>query len=256
MYLVYVDESGNTGLNLKDPQQPVFVLSALLLKEENWFQLEREYDTVLKKHLTDPLPDGFELHAMQIKNGTGVFKGVKLDKRLALRDEMLNLIHRSGAPLIYMRIIKKAFEKFCLENYGSGIHVDPYIMALPFICIEVDGYLKDKAHNALGMLIFDEQKEYYTHVERSIRMLRLDKTSLLQTSNIVEKGFFVDSKKSYALQLSDLVAYYIRKYEEYKLGFRVSDLDKQVFPIVEKLVVPGEFTRTKDIFNWVKQTWV
>lgn len=93
-------------------------------------------------------------------------------------------------------------------------------------------------------------------MERSIKILRLDKASLLKTNNIIEKGFFVDSKKSFALQLSDLVAYYIRKNEEFKLGFRVSDLDKQVFPMIEKLVVPGEFNRTKDIFNWVKQTWI
>jgi len=33
MNLVYIDESGNTGLNLKDPQQPVFLLAAMILPE-------------------------------------------------------------------------------------------------------------------------------------------------------------------------------------------------------------------------------
>jgi hypothetical protein len=234
----------------------VFVLSALIIKEENWFDLERKYRSILEKHLGSSLPEDFELHAMQLKNGSGAFKGVTLPQRILIRDQILSLLCDNKTPVIYMRIIKKAFEKFCLDNYGPGIHVDPYIMALPFICIQADNFLKEKAGNALGMMIFDEQKEYFTHAERSIRILRLDKASVLKTTNIIEKGFFVDSKKCFALQLSDLVIYYVRKYEEDKLGLRVSDIDKQTFPSIGKIIVPGEFSRQKDIFDWVKQTWV
>jgi len=70
------------------------------------------------------------------------------------------------------------------------------------------------------MFIFDEQKETLDDAERSLRTLRLDSTSVLKTSNIIEKGFFIDSSKSFALQLVDLAAYYIRKYEENELGLR------------------------------------
>ncbi len=216
MYLIYIDETGNTGLNLKDTQQPVFILCAMVLKEEHWFKMEKEYHSILNKHFSKALPEGFELHAIQLKNGTGAFKGMPMESRLALRNDMLGMIERFSIPFIYMRIIKRMFERFCAENYGPGIHVDPYIMALPFVCLEVDDFLRKKANNALGMFIFDEQKEYFLHVERSLHMLRLDKTSQLSTSNIIEKGFFVDSKKSFALQLGDLTAYYIRKYEENK----------------------------------------
>jgi Protein of unknown function (DUF3800) len=38
MYLIYLDESGNTGNNLQETQQPVFVLAALLVPEENTFE--------------------------------------------------------------------------------------------------------------------------------------------------------------------------------------------------------------------------
>jgi len=39
MNLVYIDESGSTGLNLKDSQQPVFLLAAMILPESKWFSL-------------------------------------------------------------------------------------------------------------------------------------------------------------------------------------------------------------------------
>lgn len=33
MHLVYLDESGNTGKDRKDSQQPVFVLAAMIVPE-------------------------------------------------------------------------------------------------------------------------------------------------------------------------------------------------------------------------------
>ena len=33
MHLIYLDESGQTGTNLKDPVQPIFVLGALIVPE-------------------------------------------------------------------------------------------------------------------------------------------------------------------------------------------------------------------------------
>ncbi len=40
MHLIYFDESGNTGNNLNDHQQPIFVLCALAVPEDRWLQVE------------------------------------------------------------------------------------------------------------------------------------------------------------------------------------------------------------------------
>ena len=36
MHFIYLDESGNTGNNLNDVTQPIFVLGALIVPEEKW----------------------------------------------------------------------------------------------------------------------------------------------------------------------------------------------------------------------------
>ena len=102
------------------------------------------------------------------------------------------------------------------------------------------------------MFIFDEQKENLDAAERSLRTLRLDPSSVLKTSNIVEKGFFVDSAKSFALQLIDVAAYYVRKYEEKRLGFRVNPIDIQTFPNIQKLISTGVASDFTDVLEWVK----
>ena len=108
-------------------------------------------------------------------------------------------------------------------------------MALPFVCMTVNQLLKEKGDEELGMFIFDEQKEYFVDAEQSIKTLRLDPDSVLKTTNIIEKGFFVDSKKSFAIQLADIAAFYARKFEENRLGLRVSEYHKQTFKTIDSI---------------------
>ena len=129
-------------------------------------------------------------------------------------------------------------------------------MALPFVCMEVDHFLCQSGTDQLGMFIFDEQKETLDDAERSLRTLRLDSTSILKTTNIIEKGFFIDSSKSFALQLVDLAAYYIRKYEENELGLRVSQVDKQTFFRIKDLVSMGVGSNIVDVLEWVKDHYI
>jgi hypothetical protein len=252
MNLVYVDESGNTGLNLKDSQQPVFILAAMIVPEREWFTLEENFFRIARSLLGDDLSYPFEIHATDLKSGRRLFKTMALETRLSFRDQILRLLADSNVAIIYRRIIKTKFEAFCVENYGPGIKVNPYVMALPFVCMEVDHYLRQRGPDQLGMLIFDEQKENLDAVERSPRTLRLDSTSILKTTNIVEKGFFVDSSKSFALQLVDMAAYHIRKYEESKLGFRVNPIDVRAFVDLKRLISTGVGSDLIDVVEWVK----
>lgn len=171
MNLVYVDQSGNTGLNLRDSQQPVFILAAMTVPERAWFTPEKDFFRVAKELFENELSYPFEIHAADLKCGRGLFKGLPLERRLSFRDDLLNLLADSGVTVVYRRIIKAKVEAFCMENYGPGIKVNPYVMALPFVCMEVDHYLRQKGPDQVGTLIFDEQKENLDVVERSLRNL-------------------------------------------------------------------------------------
>lgn len=74
MYLIYFDESGNSGTNLADPQQPVFVLGALIVPETAWQAIEAELEHALDQLLPPPRVPSFEIHAGDLRQGTGVLK--------------------------------------------------------------------------------------------------------------------------------------------------------------------------------------
>ncbi|MDT8304172.1 MAG: DUF3800 domain-containing protein [Sedimentisphaerales bacterium] len=168
MNLIYLDESGNTGLNLKDSQQPVFLLAAMILPESKWFSLEKLFFDTAKKYFGHPLPSPFEIQAKDLKSGRGLFKNLTFPQQLSFRDEMLQLLLSNKVGVIYRRIIKSKFAAFCEKHYGSGIKVNPYIMALPFVCMEVDHYLRKYEENELGMRVSDIDKQTFSTIKELV----------------------------------------------------------------------------------------
>lgn len=250
MILAYIDESGDTGINLSDKQQPVFVLGAMLVPQLQWKSLEQQVKTIVASFFEEDILNTFELHTMDLVNRKKFFKHMTLDQTKEFRNLCLQLIQDYKFKIVYRSIEKKRFQQFCEKAYGKGIRIEPYIMALPFVCTRINEIIR--AEKDLGILIFDEHRNL-AEIEKSLRTLRLDTTSALQADNLIERGFFVDSSKSEAIQLTDLVLYYIRKYEEYKLGSKVSTIHQETFPIIEK-ICESLYKHDKgwDILNWVE----
>ncbi len=67
MHLIYLDESGNTGTDLKDGQQPVFVLAALIVPETCWQHLETDLEASFKGLLPTTSFDGVEVHGSDLR---------------------------------------------------------------------------------------------------------------------------------------------------------------------------------------------
>lgn len=59
MHLIYLDESGNSGNNLGDPQQPIFVLGALVVPEACWLALEKDLELILAPFKERSVKKGF-----------------------------------------------------------------------------------------------------------------------------------------------------------------------------------------------------
>jgi hypothetical protein len=248
MHLIYIDESGDTGLNLKDAQQPIFVLCALPVPEDAWHRLESAFMGMVATFFDGRIPSEFELHTTDLKSRRGFFEGFTPERTFAFRDRVFELVEQFGLQARYMRILKKDFDKFCQKRYGSGVKVEPYFMALPFLCRDIDRYLAER--DTRGILIFDEHR-MASDIDKSLWTLRLDGASSLRTERIVEKGFSIESRLSVPLQLSDFLAYYLRKWEEHKAGFRTSPHDQIVFPRLGALAQTFAVDGFQDIFAWV-----
>jgi hypothetical protein len=249
MHLVYFDESGNSGNNLNDAQQPIFVLGALIVPEDCWQAVEKD----LEKELADRFPllaaSGEEIHAGDLRGSRECFAGVAVPERVALRDAWLKVAQAHKLKFVYRSIEKKRYQKWMHETFGVGISINPHIAAFPLVAQVVNRYLARV--KALGMFISDENKEIVRDVEKSIRQLRLA-SGPLRLSVVIEKGFFIDSAKSRILQLCDMCVLHARKKAEVEAGGKSKPFDDEGIKLIEPLVLRGD-EQIWDVISWLKQ---
>lgn len=250
MYLVYFDESGNSGTNYNDAHQPVFVLSALLVPHEIWPQLERDLEAIIEKFFPSPRWPGFEVHAGNIYAGRGEFRQITIDHRLAFCDAWFQAAQKHGLKLISRAIVKRKFHSWLQSEFGSGILINPHVVAFALVARVIDDYLRSLPRSPLGIFISDENKEIVHDIEKSIKVLRGIEGGL-KLGQIIEKGFFIDSSKSLPLQLSDLCAYNVRKKEEQKEGLAVRSIHDRGMAAIEPLVYRGK-EAWQDVLAWIK----
>ncbi len=250
MYLVYFDETGNTGNNLNDPQQPIFLLCAMLVHKDQWQALESDLQRLCFDRFGEVLDyDDFEIHASHIRNGIGLFRKMPVTDRIAFRDELLQAAIDSDVKLICRSIEKKRFRRWMQHTFGAGITINPHVVAFALVAQVVNQYLKEQ--DSLGIFISDENKEIVADVEKSIRLLRVD-TSTLQLDRVIEKGFFIDSRASLVLQLCDLCAYSLRKKEEQRIGIASKLIDASGIQMVDRITHVG-FEPFHDVLDWIKK---
>lgn len=249
MYLVYVDETGNTGTDLTDSQQPVFLLAALIVPETCWQALESDLEDEIKARFPELDTAEAEIHAADVRSGRGHFRGKPVSDRLALVHNWLKVAGKHSLKVVYRAIEKKRFHVWLTKTFGSGVIINPHVAAFPLVARVVEELLASLGKDALGMFISDENKEIVRDVEKSIKVLR-GITGPLRLTRIVEKGFFIDSGKSRILQLCDVCALAARKKEERKLGIPAKPIDDETIRLLEPLIHRGN-EAIKDVLTWL-----
>lgn len=78
MHFFYLDESGDSGCNLNDEQQPIFVLAGLSVADKKWNKTKEALDRIIGEYFGGDVPDQFELHSHDLLslNGKGPIKDV------------------------------------------------------------------------------------------------------------------------------------------------------------------------------------
>jgi len=129
--------------------------------------------------------------------------------------------------------------------------INPHVVAFQLISQVINAFLAQQPGHALGIFISDENKEIAPDVEKSIRLLRGVDT-VLQLDHIIEKGFFIDSKKSLVLQLCDLCTFAARKKEEGKAGLELRSTDSEAIKLLEPLIHRGN-EGLPDVLAWITE---
>ncbi|HEY4025236.1 MAG TPA: DUF3800 domain-containing protein [Candidatus Dormibacteraeota bacterium] len=204
MFLLYVDESGKSGLN--DPTQPYFVLAGVVVKNEDWRAIETAFEKAIEAIVPRPgRPPRWELHMADIANGQGHFKATPRRDRRRLCDAVLDLIDEFDLTLIATIVDKKG-----MQQKREWAKRPPEDWAYEFLVERYQHLLRRRQE--LGIVVGDEQKGAEALNRTSHALWRRSGTSALRkVDRIVETVFFLPSHHSLMLQLADGVAYWCNR---------------------------------------------
>lgn len=223
MHFFYTDESGDTGKNLTDPNQPVFVMGGISVRDKGWNTTQKSLVKLYEDFFDGDIPEAFELHANQLLSleGAGPFEGYKLEDRLQLARDLFDLIaeHKHNTHFV-------AFHKPDVKKVKCGLALDynpsmPYLLGFDYLITYVNWYTKEKlGTSARALMVLDDKQEHRQKIIDILHARRFGGVAAHRVKWIVDVTYSVDSKRNPMVQLSDLVIFCVRRFLEIENGYR------------------------------------
>jgi len=218
MRLYYVDESGNTGLNLDSPDQPVHWVVALELTPHAVKAIQSEMlrlaSRIFGSRARDPR---FEFHGGDIFQGRGDCSRLAVTERVALYKELLSLLARYECSIFVQGIDKAGLREYVKTRAEPPLH--PHRMAFAYLLERIDEALERAQLDATplyGLVVADEQKEMDRDIVRRFADWRDAGTRFGHRSRelryLLDTIHYVPSHDSWLIQLVDCVAYVRGRY--------------------------------------------
>jgi Protein of unknown function (DUF3800) len=123
MHFFYLDETGDTGTDLENAEQPIFVLGGVTVSDKSWRKATDAVQDIITDFFNRAVPDGFELHAHELVAHQGPFAEHSQEDcnalALALLDVVIDLKHRTHFVAIDKRHPQQP--RYCSFEIASGL---------------------------------------------------------------------------------------------------------------------------------------
>lgn len=210
-YLLFLDESGDHGLNNIDPQYPVFVLCGIILSETSYQILQSEVANIKQKFWGNKK---VIFHSRDIRKCENEFT-ILFDNEIKgnFYKAVNNMISKSDYTIITSAIQKENY----IKRYGR-LSDDVYEIALSFVLERAIFYLDDtrEENNSLQIVIEQRGKKEDQKLSQHFNTLLARGTGYVNATRIWNYGINISFQKKkddiVGLQVADLIAYPIARY--------------------------------------------
>lgn len=210
-YFLFLDESGDHGLNNIDPQFPVFVLSGILLTEDSYESLKAEAGKIKQKFWGHKK---VIFHSRNIRKCENEFT-ILFDNEIKgdFYEAINNLVGNSNYSIITSAIKKDNY----IKRYGR-LSDDVYEVALSFILERAIFYLDEikETKKSLQIVIEQRGKKEDQKLSKHFNTLLARGTGYVHPTRIWNYGINISFQKKkddiVGLQVADLIAYPIARY--------------------------------------------
>lgn len=211
MYLMYMDESGSTGIDLDNKNQPFFVLTGVCVNAKNWHKINDFFEE--EKIKIYPDFSNIEIHTNELYNSNpkSVFYKNDWKFNFSILEKIVELISKLDIKVSIATVYKPRYKK----HFGNNIVVDPYLYSFAILYEKFNNFLIN--NKDYGIIFCDELKNMESSLEIMYPKLKQE------NKNVIEKTFYLNSKKNNFIQIADVCSFYINKYNCIKKGIHTMD---------------------------------
>lgn len=205
-YVIYIDESGDHGLDRINPQYPVFVLATCLFKKFEYRELVVPTFLELKHRFFGH--DMVVLHTRDIRKATGPFCMLQ---NAETREKFFADLNgaMAAAPTT---VVAAVIDKHRLRDRYLHPH-NPYEVAMRFCLERAYGQLRSLKQDRLLTPVVVEQRGRKEDEELELSFLRIVQGDNQWNCRLPFSLIFADKKaNSIGLQLADLIAHPIGRH--------------------------------------------
>ncbi len=227
MNIIYLGQSGDTGNSVGDPFQPHQVYTGLLLHESQCISVNGEFNALCRRHFGSPLGESgvpAKIRPVDLFQGLRYFSTWAPARRADLIQDCLDIMIRRESPVIAAYVDKRDLANAkSADDSPSALWQNPtepiisrFLFALTMFLDEIS--MSSMSHDQImaGQLPINDFALVVAQEGDSIEprfmteFLRSDEG--MDATALLENFSFVDTASSVATQLSNLVAYFARRW--------------------------------------------
>ncbi|EKE28332.1 MAG: hypothetical protein ACD_3C00076G0007 [uncultured bacterium (gcode 4)] len=230
MYLIYLDESWNTGKDFLNLRQPIHFISWILVQEDCIDSISKKLKSLEKMFLKKKIQK-FEFHWSDMAQWKGLFAEFSEELRIDTFLMILSIIEKSNILFISQWIDKAKLQ----QKYKVPLH--PHSLAFMYLVEKIDDFLIKS--DSRWLLIMDNNEDRKQRVINDFSSFK-DKQTFFwywkkKITNIIDSVYYTESYNSPLIQLADVI-WYLYAYMEvskHKWTYSKTQANKRV--IFEKL---------------------
>ena len=243
MQFIFIDETGNSGLDLDNIEQPFHILFGVIIEHKLLLTIQNELLEISKQYYPDIYEkSNFEFKGFDLFKGKSFNKNKTVEKRIEITQKILNIFNKYKLKTITTIIDKKKLK----TKYSTPEH--PHQLAFKFMVERFEKYL-DK-NDKLGLMVCDEIKEHEQNLIEDLELFKKEGTSIGNYDNTIPKNIldsvhYVKSHNSLGIQLCDVGTYFVGKYwriqiKQNSLKEELSRSETQIKNMIERNLIDRE----------------
>ena len=210
MYLLYVDESGQTTIKQNRQNNGLYIQSGILVHEKDWRMLEEKLVRMKQEIFPNLRPHEWELHAHDIWNSRVSLKKLELytEKKKEIFSRIVDNACESKITIINVIIFKDMLKN--MQNASSEVMRQSWLR----LTERFESFLKQKRVPADNGLFFIDasSRRPDCEIRNTIHSIVRKGGMRRGIQHVIEDPIFVESRMRNLIQLADMVAYVVHKH--------------------------------------------